>query len=144
MLVVWLFRRSVGYGWLVAGIFSLLPASVLAQQDNRPAQSDLVKQAYQISRTARTEKQYTQDHRALPQGAGRQSGEKQTAYARKLAAWSYNRRGEAAGRRRRRRRRPEGFRPGGHDSIRTHWRALHNRGVGYAARDEIRPSASRL
>ena len=132
-----------GTGWLADRRRGLRSAAVaLAQQaPQASAPNDPAALAYQISKTARTEKQFTQIIDLCHKTLAARPPEKQAAYARKLEAWAYNRRGElradageddtGPGRLRGRR-----------ETRQNKLAGLHNRGVGYAARTKFAEAAA--
>src|SRR5258708_2774004 len=95
MVVVRFFRTLLTAGWLAAVFAACSGTNAQAQQDPpESAPNDPAALAYQVSKTARTEKQFTQIIELCHKSLATRPAEKQAAYARKLEAWSYNRRGE--------------------------------------------------
>ena len=142
MMVVRYSRALLWAGGLAVIALACGSTSALAQQaSSTSAPTDPAALAYQISKTARTEKQFTQIIELCHKTLAAQPAEKQAQYARKLEAWSYNRRGELQA-------------DAGEDDKAladfeaavkldpTNWRALHNRGVGYAARTKFAEAAT--
>jgi tetratricopeptide (TPR) repeat protein len=142
MVVVRFFRTLLRASWLAAVVVACGGTGALAQQAPPAAvPTDPAALAYQISKTARTEKQYSQIIELCHKALAGQPAEKQAAYSRKLEAWAYNRRGELRA-------------DAGEDDKaqadfeaavkidKTNWRALHNRGVGYAAHTKFAEAAA--
>ncbi len=143
MVVVRYFRMLLRAGCLAAVVVACSSSNALAQQvpAAAAAPTDPAALAYQISKTARTEKQFTQIIELCQKTLAARPSEKQAAYARKLQAWSCNRRGELRA-------------DAGEDDLaqadfeaavkldKTNWRALHNRGVGFAARTKFAEAAA--
>jgi tetratricopeptide (TPR) repeat protein len=141
-MVVRFFRTLPRAGWLAVVVVACCGTGALAQQEApTSAPSDPASLAYQISKTARTEKQFTQIIELCHKSRAAQPAEKQEAYARKLEAWSYNRRGEVRADAGEDEKAQADFEAAVNlDS--TNWRALHNRGVGYAARTKFAEAAA--
>lgn len=102
---------------------------------------DPVTRAYELSKGAKTEVQFTNIIKICQQSLAGRPSEKQAAYARKLESWAHNKRGELLA-------------DAGQDdealgdfqtAIKldsTNWRALHNRGVSYASRTQFAEAAA--
>ena len=135
-------RTLFGPTALAAVIVASLSSGAFAQQVTQAsAPNDPAALAYQISKTARSEKQFTQIIELCHKALAAKPAEKQATYARKLEAWAYNRRGEL--------RSDAGEDDGAQADFEaaakidsTNWRAIHNRGVGYAARTKFAEAAA--
>jgi tetratricopeptide (TPR) repeat protein len=132
MFVDDLSRRVVSTGWLIAGLM-LLGAGTAEAQQARAAKPDVLKQAYQQSKTAKTEAQYSDIIKLCEQGLT--GNPTQAAYARQLMAWAYNKRGELLADTGQDEEALRDFEQSV-EMDKTAWRALHNRGVSYASRGQ--------
>jgi tetratricopeptide (TPR) repeat protein len=134
--------QSFGQGILPAVLLVVSVASAVGQDSESSGPSaDPFARAYEVSKTAHNQKQYTEIIELCERGLAGKPPAKQVAYARKLAAWAYNRRGEL-------------FIDAGQEDEamsdfveavkldKTNWRALHNRGVSHAARTEFAEAAA--
>ena len=96
----------------------------------RLGQPDVLK-AYELTKTAQTEDAYTQVIDLCRSGMQKGVESRMAAYARKLSAWAYNRRGEARADSGRTQEAFDDFDAAvGMES--GQWRAIHNRGVSHA------------
>jgi tetratricopeptide (TPR) repeat protein len=123
--------RAVAAMCLAAGI-ALTPAVVRAQKQQGNLQlPKTVEQAFETSKTATTDEQFTKVITLCRRGLELKLDARQATYTRRLLAWAYNQRGEVRA-------------DAGEDqkaladfdqSLATMpgWRATHNRGVSYAA-----------
>lgn len=126
-------RRPLISFLCLAGLVWIVAASAAEQgpQSAPAGPRRLLRQAYEVSLSARTEQDYSEIidlcQRALAAGAD----EKAAVYGDQLRAWAYNRRGELAADAGRDEAALEDF----EKSVSldgTRWRAIHNRGVSYA------------
>jgi tetratricopeptide (TPR) repeat protein len=91
----------------------------------------LVKEAFTKSESAKTEGDYSEIIALCEEGIKSGATKENAAYARRLAAWSYNRRGERFAELGNEEEALKDFTNAiSHDP--SHWRAMHNRGVSYA------------
>jgi tetratricopeptide (TPR) repeat protein len=91
----------------------------------------LVKEAFTKSEGAKNEGDYSEIIALCEEGIKSGANRENTAYARKLCAWAYNRRGERFAELGNEQEAMKDFASAiSFDS--THWRAIHNRGVSYA------------
>jgi tetratricopeptide (TPR) repeat protein len=91
----------------------------------------LVKEAFTKSETAKTEGDYSEIIALCEEGIKSGATKENAAYARRLAAWSYNRRGERFAELGNEEEALKDFTNAiSHDP--AHWRAMHNRGVSHA------------
>ncbi len=91
----------------------------------------LVKEAFTKSEGAKTEGDYSEIIALCEEGIKSGATKENATYARSLAAWSYNRRGERFAELGNEEEALKDFTNAiSHDP--THWRAMHNRGVSYA------------
>ena len=137
MIVCRLLGRTKWAFCLVA-ILTLVPVSASAQELSAAKPLD---QAYSVSKTARTETQYSDVIKLCEQALQGTLSQKQTAYARQLSAWAHNRRGELLA--------DTGFEQealadfvAAVELEPSNWRARHNRGVSFATAGQYTEAAA--
>lgn len=126
--------------WPIAAALAacLMLAPVAARAEKKEKQPGmislppLVEQAYQSSKSATTDPQFTEVIRLCRQALGEKDklNPQQTVYARKLLCWAYNQRGELRAEAGQSEKALADF----DHAVSTYksWRAIHNRGVSYA------------
>ncbi len=121
--------RTIFLGAALACHFGPMPVS--AQPEEAPSSGELLKQAHEATKAAKTDEELSKIVRLCQQALDHGAKEKDAAYARQLQSWALDHRGElraAAG--------------DGDAALAdfeqavsldgTRWRAIHNRGVSYA------------
>jgi len=124
-------RHAVVGICLAAGI-GLTPGVARAQAQQGGLQlPKTVEQAFEISKAATTDEQFTKVITLCRRGMELKLDARQAAYTRRLMAWAYNQRGEVRAEAGDEQKALADF----EQSLTTHpgWRATHNRGVSYAA-----------
>jgi tetratricopeptide (TPR) repeat protein len=117
--------------------------TALAQNARRPAArtTDAAETAFELSKKAVTIEQFTDVIAACDQVLAAKPSEKQAKYATKLAAWSYNQRGEVRLKAKQDKEALADFEKAVALDP-TAWRALHNRGVSYATQNKFAEAAA--